>query len=72
MASFIIHTIIGEHFLNKLEKTYNIELSEYDRKQFLLGNLVVDTLKTDKTIPNNIPESEITNYKMNIKNKIRQ
>lgn len=72
MASFIIHTIIGEHFLNELEKAYNIELSENDRKQFLLGNLVVDTLKTDKTIPNNIPESEITNYKMNIKNKIRQ
>lgn len=72
MASFIIHTIIGETFINELEKTYNITLSDYDRKQFLLGNLVVDTLKTDKSIPNDIPESEITNYKMKIKNKIRE
>lgn len=72
MASFIIHTVIGEHFLNELENTYNITLSDYDRKQFLLGNLVVDTLTTDKRVPENIPSSEITNYKMSIKNKIRQ
>ena len=36
MASFIIHTIIGERFLNELEKTYNIELSEYDSENMII------------------------------------
>ena len=35
MASFIIHTIIGEHFLNELEKTYNIKflLSDFKKNE---------------------------------------
>lgn len=72
MASFVIHTISGEQFLNKLEETYNITISDYNKKQFLLGNLIVDSLKTDKSIPKDIKEPELTQYKMAIKTKIRE
>lgn len=72
MASFVIHTIVGETFLSKLEETYNISISDYERKQFLLGNLVVDSVKTSKEIPSTIEDDKITEYKMLIKNKIRK
>lgn len=70
MASFIIHTIVGEHLLKRIEDTYNIEISENDKKQFLLGNLIVDSINTSKEIPSNIKDK--TQYKMEIKNKIRK
>lgn len=72
MASFIIHTIVGEHLLTKLEKTFNTTISNYNKKQFLLGNLIVDSIKTDKTIPSTINKNQITEYKMQIKTKIRK
>ncbi len=72
MASFIIHTIVGETLLNEIEKKYNITLSLNDRKQFLLGNLIPDSLQTDKTIPSNLKDDEKTSYKMEIKNRIRK
>lgn len=71
MASFIIHTIVGETLLNEIERKYNITISDYNRKNFLLGNLIPDSLKTDKTIPSTLKEDEITAYKIEIKNKIR-
>jgi LysM repeat protein len=70
MASFIIHTIVGETLLNEIERKYNITISDYNRKNFLLGNLIPDSLKTDKTIPSTLKEDEITAYKIEIKNKI--
>lgn len=70
MASFIIHTITGERLLKKLEELHNIELPDYEKKQFLLGNLIVDSINTSKEIPSNIEDK--TNYKMVIKNKIRK
>lgn len=70
MASFIIHTIAGEKFLNKLEESYNISLSDYNRKQFLLGNLIVDSTKTDKTIPDNLSQEELTAHQFAIKRRI--
>lgn len=72
MASFIIHTIVGEKLLNTLEENYNINISDYDKKQFLLGNLIVDSTQTDKTIPTNLDNERLTLYKMEIKNKIRK
>jgi hypothetical protein len=70
MASFIIHTIAGEKFLNLIEEEYNMSISDYDKKQFLLGNLIVDSINTPKYIPDNIKDK--TTYKMEIKNKIRK
>lgn len=72
MASFVIHTIVGERFLTKLEESYNISISDYDKKQFLLGNLIVDSIQTDKKVPSTIAETQITEYKMQVKNKIRK
>lgn len=72
MASFIIHTIVGERFLNALENKYNITLSDYNRKQFLLGNLIPDSLKLDRTIPNNLSSEEVNKYKIDLKRKIRE
>lgn len=72
MASFVIHTIVGERFLTKLEESFNISISDYDKKQFLLGNLIVDSIQTDKKIPSTIEETQITEYKMQVKNKIRK
>lgn len=71
MASFIIHTIVGEQFLNKIENKYKIKLTDYEKKEFLLGNLIVDSLKVDKSIPNNLTEEEKKEYKITLKNKIR-
>ena len=42
MASFVIHSIIGEKFLEKMEQ--DIVLSEGEKNSFRLGNLVVDVL----------------------------
>ena len=42
MASFVIHHISGEAFLNELEKE-GVVLSDTEKKQFLLGNLIVDS-----------------------------
>lgn len=42
MASFVIHSIIGEKFLEKIEQ--DTVLSEEERNSFRLGNLVVDVL----------------------------
>lgn len=71
MASFVIHTIVGEEFFKKLEKEYKVTLSNSKRKMFLLGNLIVDSLKTDKTIPSNLTEEEEKEYKISLKTKIR-
>ena len=72
MASFVIHTIVGERFLNELEKKYNITISDYDRKLFLLGNLIPDSLKLDRTIPDNLSPEDITKYKIDLKRRIRE
>lgn len=43
MASFVIHHIIGEQFLSKLEQEYNLNISEEKKNSFLIGNLIVDS-----------------------------
>lgn len=72
MASFIMHTITGERFLKALENHYNITISEYEKNLFILGNLIPDSLKIDKTLPSNLTEEELTNYKYDLKTKIRE
>lgn len=48
MASFVIHNIAGERFLAILEEKYNIKLSMEERRNFLLGNLIVDSSRLKK------------------------
>lgn len=50
MASFVIHHTAGVKFLESLEEMNNIKLSEDDKKSFLLGNLIVDSIReSDKS-----------------------
>ena len=45
MASFVIHHVAGLKFLDKLENDYGIVLSDKEKNQFLLGNLIVDSTR---------------------------
>lgn len=72
MASFIIHTISAETLLKEVETKYGISLSNEDINKFLLGNLIVDSLKLDMTIPSNLEGQELIDYKMDLKRKNRQ
>ncbi len=45
MASFVIHHIVGERLLNLLQEKYGLLLSEEERGEFLLSNLIVDSSK---------------------------
>lgn len=63
MASFVIHHIAGEQFLNLLEKKYQIQLTEEQKNMFLLGNLIVDSSKTKFNYDKNLNEEELKNKK---------
>lgn len=71
MASFVIHTLAGETLLKELENKYGSSLSDDDTKKFLLGNLIVDSLKLDMTIPPTLQGQELIDYKMELKRKNR-
>lgn len=43
MASFVIHSIAGEEFLNLLEKKYGVKFTGEQKNEFLIGNLIVDS-----------------------------
>ena len=58
MASFVIHHIAGVKFLETLEKNYNINLTNEEKNKFLMGNLIVDSVKTDIKIPEYLSEEE--------------
>lgn len=72
MASFIIHTLAAEYLLKEIENEYGVSLSTKDTNNFILGNLIVDSLKLDTSIPNNLTYQEAINYKMELKRKIRK
>jgi uncharacterized protein YifE (UPF0438 family) len=71
MASFVIHTLAGETLLKELENKYGSSLSDDDTKKFLLGNLIVDSLKLDMTVPSHLEGQELIDYKMELKRKNR-
>ena len=62
MASFVIHHIAGEAFLNNLERE-GVLLSDVAKKQFLLGNLIVDSSRIKKQIPDNLSIEEQKAFK---------
>ena len=72
MASFIIHTLSAEMLLKELENKYQIALSQELTNKFLLGNLIVDSLRIDMNIPQNLTEQEQLDYKMYLKRKNRE
>ena len=72
MASFVIHTLAAESLLNEINNKYGVSLSNDDINKFLLGNLIVDSLKLDMTIPDNLQGQELIDYKMELKRKNRQ
>jgi hypothetical protein len=72
MASFIIHTLSAENLLKEIESIYGVSLSKEDTNKFLLGNLIVDSLKLDMTIPSNLEGQSLIDYKMDLKRKNRQ
>ena len=67
MASFVIHTISAETLLKEVESKYGVSLSNEDINKFLLGNLIVDSLKLDMSIPSNLEGQELVDYKMELK-----
>lgn len=72
MASFIIHTLSAECLLKEVKETYGLSLSDDNINKFLLGNLIVDSLKLDMTIPSNLEGQTLIDYKMDLKRKNRQ
>ena len=72
MASFVIHTLAAEELLREIENRYSTRLNDDDINKFLLGNLIVDSLKLDMTVPSNLEGQELIDYKMNLKRKNRE
>lgn len=60
MASFVIHHVAGVEFLKKVEKVYSIQLTEEQKNNFLLGDLIVDSSKIDFQIPKGLESDELT------------
>lgn len=72
MASFVIHTLAAEMLLKEIENQYRVSLSAENTKRFLLGNLIVDSLRLDMSIPEHLQGQELIDYKMELKRKNRE
>ena len=59
MASFVIHHTAGLNFLKQLEEKYHVVLTEEQKKQFLLGNLIVDSTSLKFAIPDGVSQEEL-------------
>lgn len=72
MASFVIHHVAGIEFLKQIEKNYNISLTEEQKNQFLLGNLIVDSTKLKFKIPKGLCFDEVTLLKREYSMKLQE
>lgn len=70
MASFVVHNIAGEKFLRLLEES-GINLSPEQKDKFLLGNLIVDSSKIKKVIPEGVSAEELKKIKKYYRNLIQ-
>lgn len=68
MGSSVIHNIAGEKFLYVLENRYGVKLTENEKNQFLLGNLIVDSSKIKKDFPENATKEELKELKKKYRN----
>ena len=71
MASFVIHHISGEAFLNELERE-GVLLSDTEKKQFLLGNLIVDSSRIKKQFPENLSLEEQKEFKKKLREEAQE
>lgn len=71
MASFVIHHISGEVFLNDLGRK-GVVLSATEKKQFLLGNLIVDSSRIKKQIPENLSLEEQKVFKKKLREEAQE
>jgi len=72
MASFVIHHIAATRLLEVLSDKCDINFTEEEKNQFLLGNLIVDSVKTKMDIPDNLDEEEVKRIRKELKVKIQQ
>ena len=72
MASFVIHHTAGLNFLKQFEEKYHIVLTEEQKKQFLLGNLIVDSTNLKFIIPDGISQEELGLVKNNFSRKVQE
>lgn len=63
MASFVIHNIAGEEFLNAIQNRMGIKLSLEERNKFLMGNLIPDSSRINFVIPENLSKEELKQLK---------
>lgn len=63
MASFVIHDIAGEQFLNAIQNRLGITLSKEEKNKFLMGNLIPDSSRINFTIPENVSKEELKQIK---------
>lgn len=72
MASFVIHHIAGEQFLKELEQKYGITLTEEQKNNFLLGNLIVDSTRLKRQIPINLTDVEKRAWNMEFQKLVQE
>lgn len=71
MASFVIHYISGEVFLNELENE-GVMLSDTEKRQFLLGNLIVDSSRVKKQRRENLSLEEQKKFKKKLREEVQE
>ena len=72
MASFVIHHVAGVEFLKQIEENYNISLTQEQKNQFLLGNLIVDSTKLKFKVPKGLCSDEVTLLKREYSMKLQE
>lgn len=72
MASFVIHHTAGLNFLKQLEEKYHVVLTEEQKKQFLLGNLIVDSTSLKFAIPDGVSQEELKLMKKDFSRKVQE
>lgn len=59
LASYVVHYIMGEKFLNLIQEKNDINISEKDKNDFRLGNLSVDVLGFSHPVVDGLSDEEI-------------
>lgn len=69
MASFVVHHTAAMHFLKKLEES-GIKISQKNKNDFLLGNLIVDSIDKELMLINKFRKKLLILWKMIMKIKL--
>lgn len=71
MASYIVHDLAGEQLLRNIQSALNINFSESEKINFLLGNLIPDSSKISFDEPKNLTPEELKEYREQIRISIQ-